>query len=514
MQKTGKIIRTIFTSGTAFILNCLISLLLTPFITKSVGTDAYGFVSLANNFTQYASLITIALNSFAARYIVISHHNNEKEKSNIYYSSTFFGDLILGTGILAVFLIGTTFIERILNVPENILTDVKLLFAISGVSFWVTTVFTVFESSAYVVNKLDLVGFFKGLSYVAECIVLVFCYMIFPAKIYYVGCGVLGANIVIALSNYWISRKWTPDLKIKRKYYRQSAVKRLVGSGVWASINSLGSLLNNGLDLLVCNLLLTPLDMGEIAIAKTIHAIFNGVQAVIGQAFHPVFLKDYAEIEKEDGKEKLLKDMKFSMKVSGLFSNILFAGFFALGLYFYKLWIPEQNILLVYQLTVINNLTAIPCGPMQPLYYTYTLTLKNRIPTIITLIGGAINVIGMYVLISYTGLGSYAVVLTTAVVMCVINFITNPLYIAHVLNLPKATFYPEIVRNLVSVSAMTIAFSLLAGRLSPNSWIVLIISAIGLLLVGFVLHIYTVFTKEERRKIHSTIILKIKEKKI
>ena len=111
MQKTGKIIRTIFTSGTAFILNCLISLLLTPFITKSVGTDAYGFVSLANNFTQYASLITIALNSFAARYIVISHHNNEKEKSNIYYSSTFFGDLILGTGILAVFLIGTTYTE-------------------------------------------------------------------------------------------------------------------------------------------------------------------------------------------------------------------------------------------------------------------------------------------------------------------------------------------------------------------------------------------------------------------
>ena len=45
---------------------------------------------------------------------------------------------------------------------------------------------------------------------------------------------------------------------------------------------------------------------------------------------------------------------------------------------FYKLWIPNENISLIYLLTIIGNMTTIPGGPMQPLYYIYILTLKKR----------------------------------------------------------------------------------------------------------------------------------------
>ena len=42
--------------------------------------------------------------------------------------------------------------------------------------------------------------------------------------------------------------------------------------------------------------------------------------------------------------------------------------------------------------------------------------------------------------------------------MAVINFVTNPLYMAHVLGLPWHTFYPGILRNLLSCGMLILLF--------------------------------------------------------
>ena len=61
MNKVKRLLMTILTSGIATILSFLISFILTPYITNKLGVEAYGFVTLAKNFTQYATIITIAL---------------------------------------------------------------------------------------------------------------------------------------------------------------------------------------------------------------------------------------------------------------------------------------------------------------------------------------------------------------------------------------------------------------------------------------------------------------------
>ena len=64
--------------------------------------EAYGFVTLAKNFTQYATIITIALNSYAARYITVSYHKNDMKKSQEYISSVFYGDVTISAVIMII----------------------------------------------------------------------------------------------------------------------------------------------------------------------------------------------------------------------------------------------------------------------------------------------------------------------------------------------------------------------------------------------------------------------------
>ena len=70
-RNVKKITFTVAVTGGGFVLSYLITFFLTPFITESVGTDAYGFVSLAKNTAQYATYITAALNTFASRFISV-----------------------------------------------------------------------------------------------------------------------------------------------------------------------------------------------------------------------------------------------------------------------------------------------------------------------------------------------------------------------------------------------------------------------------------------------------------
>jgi O-antigen/teichoic acid export membrane protein len=225
--------------------------------------------------------------------------------------------------------------------------------------------------------------------------------------------------------------------------------------------------------------------------------IMQGVYYIVNQTFIPRFLKSYAT----DAPGKVIWELKLAMKVSGMLANVIFAGFVALGLAFYKLWIPGQDIALIYTLTIITILTCIPSGPMQPLYYIYTLTLKQKLPCIITVIGGLMNVASMYLLIKYAGMGVYAVAWTTVAVMSFINFVTNPLYMAHCLHVPFGTFYPDILRNAISCGVLTLLFKGLTRLYMPTGWLTLILSAMVCAAIGAPLHLFIVCSREQRASI-------------
>lgn len=196
--------------------------------------------------------------------------------------------------------------------------------------------------------------------------------------------------------------------------------------------------------------------------------------------------------------------------ITSLFSSIVFAAFFSLGKVFYALWIPGQDIDLIYVLTVITMLSSVIEGPVYPLYYIYTLTVKNKIPCLVTVVGGILNVAGMAILVKYSSLGIYSIVLTTTVIMLFINLVTNPIYMTHCLKIEWFTFYPTLLRTIISCTCMTISFTLIAKTLNPNTWVSFVLTAILCGVIGCIIHLVFVFSRDEKSRI--LVIIKSKEK--
>ena len=137
---------------------------------------------------------------------------------------------------------------------------------------------------------------------------------------------------------------------------------------------------------------------------------------------------------------------------------------------------------------------------LQPVYYINALTLKNKIPCWVTVAGGLLNVIGMVLLLRYTNLGVYCVVLTTAAIMFVINFFFNPLYAAHCLQIKSKYFYKIIVKHLIACALMTGCFSVIGAIANPQGWGELVLTASIMVAIGGILYVCIVPDMDEKRE--------------
>ena len=134
----------------------LISFFLTPYLIARIGKEAYSFYPIANNFVNYMSVITVALNSMASRFITISLTQGDIKKANIYFVSVLYGNIIMSAVLFIPLTAVVIFLEHILNIPYPLVASVKVLFALVFISMVVNLLTNVFGVAVFSQNRLEL----------------------------------------------------------------------------------------------------------------------------------------------------------------------------------------------------------------------------------------------------------------------------------------------------------------------------------------------------------------------
>ena len=475
MKRSRRVIAlNMFWSLLSLCINYLMNFLITPYVTNNIGVEAYGLVALANTFISYVDILAVGLNAFAGRFIAMAYYQKKLEKANRYFSSTILADLILACVLLAGGTVAIVQLDRMLQIPQELTADVKLLFFIVLMRYLLTLLRTAFDAAAFISERIDLAEKLQSAAYLLQAgLLLALCLLLQP-HVWYVGLAAAVGALLLLAGNLRLCHKLTPELQFHVKDFSPHAVWEVLSTGSWTALNNLGNLLNSGLDLLITNLMLNATVMGQISVAKSLETIVSGMIMKISTVFRPRCLRLYAE----DKMEELTGLLKISMRCTGGFCNLVVMGFFVCGHDFMALWLPGQNTDFLFRAGLIVLLSDIATGAVQPLYYVYTLTQKLRLPCCVTILMGTANVLSMYILLRYTSVGAYAVLLTTLVIS-VVHFVDAPLYAAHCLHLPLHTFYPTLVCNGASLAAGFAAAEMLRRILpAAGSWGTLMFKAL------------------------------------
>lgn len=494
-----------------FLINMAIGFFLTPYIVKQVGVEANGFVQLSAQFISYATLITSALNSMAGRFIAVSYFKKEEENVLKYYSSVLIADIVLVAilSIPAAFLIA--FLPSFVNVSNDLVADVRMLFIFMFAHFFLDVVGSVWRNSAYVHNRLDLVAIRQIESLVIKAIFTVLFFALFIPHIWYVGAVQLICTIYRMLRNLYIHRGLMPEVKVRKKYFDIKKIFELLSSGVWNSISSLGTVLMGGLDILIVNLAINELAMGNVSLAKYLPIYISSIVVTMANVFAPKQTKLFAE-GNFDGMRKTLSS---SVKATALIACLPIAFMIVYGAQFFSLWVPEQDIMLLWKIAIVAvcffpiTLTAAP--------FSAVITSANKVRTnsLATLAYSGTSLLAMFISLNFVQDEFMKIVIVVGMsglfsALQAITFIVP--YCSKIMKGKTGGFYLIFLRGILAVAATCgICFGI-SKLFVANTWIKLIISGVILCVIGVVVSSLIILNPKEIKGLLGKVVGKLKRK--
>ena len=495
-----------FASLIAFIVGLGVRFFLTPYIVNTLGAEAYGFIGLSLNILSYTSLITIALNSMAGRFVTIRYVEKDFTAANQYFSSVYYSNLILAAIILLIGIGVVSFLEYFVEIPTYLVIDVKLLFALLLLNTILNLIMEVWCGATFIKNRIDLSNIRNIIGNLLNACVLVSLFAFFTPHIWYMGIAGMALTIYTSIANYRLSKALTPELIVKRSYFDFTKIRELIKAGAWNVLSRLGDILGQGLDLIIANACIGATAMGIFSLTKNVPLMVLSLFQMIASVFAPTLTRLYAERKKEE----LLEELKKSIRILGFFTTFPLACLFLLGEDFYRLWLPSQDASLLQWLTIIGGLVGMTFAmPLEALWNIFTITNKLKYSTYTMLANN--------ILVFSTVVCSMFIVEDPIIKLFVLagarifwgilrSLLFLPLYGAYCLGVSKTTFYPPILKSVLSLGIVLPVGAIFISFIQSNTWILLALNALIVCILTAIINSFVILQKQDLQFVKSKIL--------
>lgn len=493
----------------AFAVNMGISFFLAPVIESQIA-NTYGFIDLANKFVLYAQIVVSALNTMASRFITIHVHRDEKQEANEYFSSVFFGNVMMAGIFLIPALVIVIFMGYMpfLNVPKHLLRDVQLLWALVFGNFFLSIITSVYGISTYATNRLDLTSIRTMIADILRIIFLFVTFMVWKPTLWFVGAASVISTSYIAFWNRRFTRQLLPQIQVKRTYFRWKKVWELMALGAWNSLTRLGQVLLDGVDILLAGALIIDdgASMTLLSLAKMVPTSISSLMGTVVGVFNPQITIAYAEGDKEN----LVSIIKSCNRILIFIMSIPIAFLTAYGLDFYRLWMPDKDPYMLQRLSLLAVGVLFVSMSIQVLYHVFIITKKVKSNSLVLLGSGILSSIMSLILLKTTNLGVVCFPLSSMVTGLLRNLIFTPVYAAHCLEIRWNRFYSDILLGLFSIGAITM-LGLLSRIVYPiHSWGNIIVTGMVMAPLSLFVNFFIILRKGERKIVLDMVRSKMK----
>ena len=485
-----------------FLMHFLFSFFLTPYLIKHIGKAEYSFFPLASSFISYITIMTVALNSMAGRFVTIALHQQKNKEANEYFNAVFFSSLIFSLIMLPI---GGFFIFQInyfLNVPDELVFNVKVLFSMVLTCFLIGQMGNVFSIATFYKDRLYLSSIANVTGNLIKLISAFLLFSFLKPKIFYVGIMDFCVLLTSLSFNYYYTRSYMPQMYICSKYFQLSCVWDLLSSGIWNSISQLSNVLLGGLDLVIANRYLGTEAVALIAVSKTAPHQVLAILATIGKVFNPRYTRQFAQ----GNKDALVESLRSSMRLLAILSCCPMGFLLAKGYSFYHLWVPQMDSFILQILSIIGMGVLLISITTQPVYGIFIITNKVKLNSLVVLGTGILNVLCVIICLQFaeSQMSKILVIVSTSTIIGIFRnlFFTLP-YSAYCLQISKFIFYKSVFLGL-GLFAMTTSVYWLTGKfILMNDWPKLICGGfIGTLFNVIILWTLALTKQEKEEFVH------------
>lgn len=476
-------------------------------VVTTIGVEAQGYVQLAFNFVSYVSIITVALNSVHGRFVTVALTQGDYSLAEKYYNSVFRGLIVLFSALAVPLALVVWNIDKIVTVPLNLLPDVRITFSFAFAYLILTNLLAVWNVVFYAKNVLYLYTISAAIMMLFSGTTVILMFMLLKPRMWY---NPFAMSAVIPLTAIWAlycKRRFLPELKFKRHTFSFAALKEILASGIWNSLQSAGEMLLGGLDILFCNIFIDPVAMGVIALAKTLPLQIQSITNQISSTFSPQLTIKYA------AGEDCTYEIKRASKIVSIVCTIPVGLMFAYGKQLFEMWIPNQNASQLYILTLPSLFAfALTLGT-----YPYNLIFLalNRIKeqSISVIVIGVFGSVLLICLLKMTNFGLYAVAIISISLDAIRRLVHMVPKSAKLLGLKWHGLFYGVAYSLICTGVATVVAFGFSFLFFTSSWSGIILAVTATTVISLLLNVLLVFNQDEKHSILQSVqtVLKIKK---
>ena len=483
-----------------FSLNILIGFWFTPYLIRNLGIAKYGLIPLATVVVSYMSIFTLSINSSVSRFLTVALNRKDPGEASRLFNTSLFSLLALSGVLLLLVLGGSLWVDKFLNVPMGAEQQVRILFAFAGVAFLINAVFAPFSVPAFSCNRLELSNFVAIAQTLARVGLVVALFTCLSPQLWQVGSSLLLSAFVTGIGSILIWRSLAPELHIQRADFNWATLRAITQTSGWLFLVQVGTVLFLSIDLLVVNRLMGPVANGRYAAVLQWSVMLRGLAGTVAGIFTPMLLAHFA---RGDG-DALVKDARRAIKFLGIFIALpigLICGFSRplLTLWLGKDFTPLAPLMVLLVAPLSVNLAIMPL---------FTIALAKdemRMPGIVSLVTGVMNLGLALLLCGPVGWGMYGVAAAGAIILTGKNLIYMPLFAAKLTHRPWFTFYREmgtITSATLVIGGLGWAFS---SWLTLSNWSLFLAACAGASLL-YMAYVYFLALKMDERGIIAKMI--------
>ena len=462
----GSFVSNLIGNAASFGVTLVVGVWFTAYLVRNLGTASYGLIPLATAVASYMSVLTSALTSSVGRAITVADSAGDHAEVQRIFNAAFFGCVFFSLILLPLALFGAYLAPEFLSVPDGYESQVRVLFAASGLVFLLTTASTPYGVALFCRNRLDLSSSLNaGMTLLRVGVVCVLFQLTVPG-LWQVAAGLLLAAGLAAVASIAMSRRLMPELKLCWANFTAQTLRTLGATGVWVSITQFGTILLLSLDLLMVNLLLGALAAGKYAIPLQLATLLRQVFTMLGGLFTPTIMSLYGSGQRDVLIAYVARAIRFVGFLAAIAAGLL-CGFASPLL---TVWLGADFAYLAPLMWVMIAPLAVNLAVF-PMFGLALTVNKVRGPAIVTIILGLVHVGLAWFLVERAGWGVYGVAVSAISLLSLKNLLYIPWYTASAVGIPTTALLVPVV-SVGAATAVVWGIAVVVKWLLPvTSWL-------------------------------------------
>ena len=499
--------RNLISNSSYFLINILIGLLIVPFYIDILGLAAYAIIPLATSFTSYVILVLSSVFGAISRFLTIYIQRSDvPETTRIFNTSLFFtiGAILI---FIPVAVVIAWFAPDFFNITELERESVFFLFLLVFFSAFMHACESPFSAVLASLNKIHYINYIKIFRLLMSTGIIVALLVSLTPSVYFIGVAYFCAAFCALLLTITLSRK-VYKIQIAFSYFSKKHLEEIASLALWILVEQIGTLLLLNLSLIIVIKILGAESGGEYAIVLVFFTLLWEITGLLTQVLSPMYFTYYAR-----GLFSLVKELSIvSVKGVGLVTALPIALICIFSQQLLTVWVGARFAHLSSLMWIfLVPLTMIVA--FRPLVISFAAYNKVRLPAIITIISGILNLILAVLLTSVFGLGEYGIAFAFVFALMVRNVIFVPWYAARIQEVPLASFYSPVVPGVLSYGILVIMGLFLGSLVTvPDSLPIIILISAGISIIYCIIVTQMILTMQERKLIRSILPFGISKK--